>query len=55
MPLKKDTGEVALDRCNFWLIDERLAFHSYLASDKEHHLRGLRGPLPAESDRIWRL
>ncbi|MDE2977176.1 MAG: ATP-binding protein [Acidobacteriota bacterium] len=35
MPLKKDTGEVALDRCNFWLIDERLAFHAYLASDKE--------------------
>lgn len=34
MPMKRDAEEVSLDRCNFWLIDERLAFHSYLASDK---------------------
>ncbi|MGB8099354.1 MAG: hypothetical protein WCF17_19525 [Terracidiphilus sp.] len=34
MPLKKTSSEVRLDSCNLWLIDERLAFHNYLASDK---------------------
>lgn len=34
MPLRKDSSEVSLDSCNLWLIDERLAFHDYLASDK---------------------
>lgn len=34
MPMRKDSTEVFLDSCNLWLIDERLAFHNYLASDK---------------------
>lgn len=34
MPLRKESTEVFLDSCNLWLIDERLAFHNYLASDK---------------------
>ena len=34
MPMVKDSTEVLLDNCNLWLIDERLAFHNYLASDK---------------------
>lgn len=34
MPMRKDSSEVFLDSCNLWLIDESLAFHSYLASDK---------------------
>lgn len=34
MPMPKDSSELFLDSCNLWLIDERLAFHSYLASDK---------------------
>ncbi|CAM4348082.1 hypothetical protein BJD20_06685 [Acinetobacter proteolyticus] len=34
MPMRKDSTEVFLDTCNLWLIDERLAFHNYLASDK---------------------
>ena len=34
MPMRKDSTEVPLDSCNLWLIDERLAFHDYLASDK---------------------
>ena len=38
MPMRKDSDEVFLDSCNLWLIDERLAFHNYLASDKT--LRG---------------
>lgn len=34
MPMRKDSSEVFFDSCNLWLIDERLAFHNYLASDK---------------------
>lgn len=34
MPMQRDSSEVMLDRCNLWLVDERLAFHEYLASDK---------------------
>lgn len=34
MPMRKDSTEVFLDSCNLWLVDERLAFHNYLASDK---------------------
>ena len=34
MPMVRDSTEVLLDNCNLWLIDERLAFHNYLASDK---------------------
>ena len=34
MPMRKDSSEVLQDSCNLWLIDERLAFHDYLASDK---------------------
>ncbi len=34
MPMGKESNEVFLDSCNLWLVDERLAFHNYLASDK---------------------
>lgn len=34
MPLRKTSNEIKLDSCNLWLIDERLAFHDFLASDK---------------------
>lgn len=34
MPMRKDSNDIFLDSCNLWLIDERLAFHNYLASDK---------------------
>jgi len=34
MPMRKDSSEVSFDDCNLWLVDERLAFHDYLASDK---------------------
>jgi hypothetical protein len=34
MPMRKTSNEVMLDSCNLWLIDERLAFHDFLASDK---------------------
>lgn len=34
MPLRKSSEDILLDSCNLWLVDERLAFHDYLASDK---------------------
>ena len=34
MPMGKDSNELFSDNLNLWLIDERLAFHNYLASDK---------------------
>jgi len=34
MPMRFDSNEVMPDSCNLWLLDERLAFHDYLASDK---------------------
>jgi len=33
-PMRKDSNEVGTDASNLWILDERLAFHDYLASDK---------------------
>lgn len=34
MPMTVDSNQVLSGNCNLWLIDERLAFHHYLGSDK---------------------
>lgn len=34
IPMRTDSNHVDPDASNLWIIDERLAFHSYLASDK---------------------
>jgi len=34
MPMGRTSNDIHFDTCNLWLIDERLAFHDYLASDK---------------------
>lgn len=34
MPMRRDSTQVGMDGSNLWLLDERLAFHDYLASDK---------------------
>ena len=34
MPMRIESNEIKFDDANLWLIDERLAFHHYLASDK---------------------
>ncbi|MEN6320501.1 MAG: ATP-binding protein [Syntrophaceae bacterium] len=34
IPMRKDSTEVVPDGMNLWLLDERLTFHDYLASDK---------------------
>ncbi len=33
-PLRSVSDEISYERQNLWLIDERLAYHNYLASDK---------------------
>ncbi|WP_461171285.1 hypothetical protein [Trueperella pyogenes] len=33
-PMRKESTEVGDDASNLWIIDERLVFHDYLASDK---------------------
>ncbi|HUZ57865.1 MAG TPA: hypothetical protein VMU83_03695 [Hanamia sp.] len=34
MPMQKISDEINFEDSNLWLVDERLAFHNYLASDK---------------------
>ena len=34
MPMGKDSNSAPTADCNLWLLDEKLAFHDYLASDK---------------------
>ena len=34
MPMGQTSNEAHIDECNLWLVDERLAFHNHLASDK---------------------
>jgi hypothetical protein len=34
IPMQSDSNSISLNAGNLWLIDERLAFHDYLASDK---------------------
>lgn len=34
VPMRTESSEHAVDGSNLWIIDERLAFHDYLASDK---------------------
>jgi hypothetical protein len=33
-PLRKTSADVSIEQMNLWIIDERLAFHRYLSSDK---------------------
>jgi len=34
MPMRKTSNDILSDGYNLWLVDERLAFHDFLASDK---------------------
>ncbi len=34
MPMQKESNELRFEDMNLWLLDEKLAFHNYLASDK---------------------
>lgn len=37
MPLRKNSTELSYADLNLWLLDERLSFHVYLASDLPLH------------------
>lgn len=47
-PMRKTSDEVLLEEHNLWLLDEKLAYHAFLASDKQ--LRTL-APLNNESQK----
>ena len=34
MPMRHESTDIHPDNCNLWLIDERLLFHDFLASDR---------------------
>ena len=34
MPMRTESTDLGADASNLWILDERLAFHDYLASDK---------------------
>lgn len=55
MPMGKDSNEVFLDSCNLWLIDERLAFHNYLASDKTLNSMPITGDMSTKEPDICAL
>jgi hypothetical protein len=52
MPMRKDSSDVPHDSCNLWLIDERLAFHDYLASDKPLSTMPITGAASAKEPDI---
>ena len=47
MPMRRDSNSTEFERNNLWLINERLTFHDFLASDKE--LRSI--PITDNDDR----
>ncbi|MEN9908927.1 MAG: hypothetical protein RLZZ540_2076 [Bacteroidota bacterium] len=36
-PIRSNSDEISLDKQNLWLLDERLTYHSFLASDKTNN------------------
>jgi hypothetical protein len=52
-PLGATSDDVPLDQMNLWLIDERLAFHRYLSSDRQQRsVRGLSTDSQSRADII---
>ncbi len=48
MPMQVESDDVRFDDSNLWLIDERLSFHNFLASDKSL----LSMPITSAKDRL---
>ena len=55
MPMRKESNDIFLDRCNLWLLDERLAFHDYLASDKTLKAMPITGSIETKEPDICAL
>ena len=43
MPMQKTSNEISADSANLWIIDEKLAFHHYLGSDKTFNSMPITG------------
>ncbi|WP_375701290.1 hypothetical protein [Bartonella sp. AA81SXKL] len=55
VPMKCDSNSVAMDNCNLWLIDEKLVFHDYLASDLSLKKMSITGSMEKERPDICSL
>ena len=52
MPMGVDSTQISQDACNLWLIDERLAFHNYLASDTTLNAMPITGSIETKEPDI---
>ncbi len=55
VPTKCDSNSVAMNNCNLWLIDEKLVFHNYLASDLSFKKMPITGSVEMERPDICSL
>ncbi|WP_019220209.1 hypothetical protein [Bartonella florencae] len=55
VPMKCDSNSVAMNNCNLWLIDEKLVFHDYLASDLSFKKMPITGSMEKERPDICSL
>jgi hypothetical protein len=51
-PLKKTSDDVRPDQMNLWILDERLTYHYYLASDMRFDMQEVRLPSKERADII---
>ena len=52
MPMGEDSQSISLTDCNLWLLDEKLVFHNYLASDKTLNSMPITGSTEAKKPDI---
>lgn len=55
MPMRQESNDIFLENCNLWLLDERLAFHDYLASDKTLNAMPITGSVETKEPDICAL
>lgn len=55
IPMRKESSEIMPMDCNLWLLDERLAFHHFLASDKTLKSMPITGSLETKEPDICAL
>lgn len=55
MPMQKDSNDLATGEANLWLVDERLAFHNYLASDQTLRSMPITGATETKEPDLCRL
>lgn len=51
-PLKKTSDDVRPDQMNLWILDERLTYHYYLASDMRFDMQDIKLPSKERADII---